>query len=51
MYHFQSDQFVIRIRDGGDEEEGGVTAVDDFGVCDVKEGGEGVGGGRRERQG
>lgn len=32
---FKRDEFVIARRDAADEEEGGVAAVYDFGVCFV----------------
>ena len=36
MHDFQGDEFVVGGVGGGDEEEGGVAAVDYFGVCWVK---------------
>lgn len=33
MHDLEGDQLVIGRRTSGDEEEGGVAAVDDFGVC------------------
>lgn len=57
MNYLQRDQLVIiRIVDRGDEEQGGVAAVDDFGVCESggrHRGGWGAGGrqGRRGEEG
>jgi hypothetical protein len=33
MHDLERDQLVVRVRDGGDEEERGVATVDYFGVC------------------
>ena len=33
VHDFERDEFVVGRVGGGDEEEGGVTAVDYFGVC------------------
>ena len=33
MHDFKGNEFVIRWVSGSDEEEGGVAAVDYFGVC------------------
>lgn len=33
VHDFKGDEFVVRGVGGGDEEEGGVAAVDYFGVC------------------
>ena len=32
MYDFEGDEFIVGGVGGGDEEEGGVAAVDDFGI-------------------
>ena len=35
MYHLQGDQLVIGRATAGDEEEGGISTIDDFAVCGV----------------
>ena len=32
MYHLERNEFIVAWRNGADEEEGSVAAVDDFGV-------------------